>query len=332
MSNLLAADRLRGVLVIAQTPFQGDLQLDEEVFRLEVEFLVACGVNGIVWPAAASEIMSLSLSERLLGVRWIADQCQRRVPIIVGVTAPNQFEAAELAAHAREAGAAAVLTLAPTDYQPTDPAMFGQYLAAIGEKGQRPIIVQTSYPGHSSSLTPGLLCHLAKENPLLQYVKEEQLGFGPLPWRISAYAKAESGLGAFGGAGARNLLNEYARGSVGTMPGAGFADIQVSLWRLCEQNRLDEARILFGKMLMMAVLEQSTGYVLQKEILRRRGIFKNTLMRYTRNTLLDAGDLRELDAIIKTLEPDFKIPIASTSGEVSTTTTTDISIVHGSGA
>ncbi len=58
-------------------------------------------------------------------------------------------------------------------------------------------------------------------------------------------------------------------------------------------------------MLMMAVLEQSVGYVLQKEILRRRGVFANTLMRHTRQPLLDAGDLRELDAIFETLRPHF---------------------------
>ncbi len=218
---------LRGVFIIAQTPFRQDLELDEDSLRREMDFLVCCGVHGVVWPVAASEVMSLSFRERLAGAEWIAQELRGRLPFVVGVTANNRFEAAEYAAQARELGAAALLALPQTDYQPTDPAMFAEYLAAIAGRGQLPIIVQTSYPGHGSSLSPHLLMHLAREVPLLRYVKEEQVGFGPLPWRISAYASAEADhrLGAFAGAGARNLLNEFARGSAGTMPGAGFADI-----------------------------------------------------------------------------------------------------------
>lgn len=311
MSDMLGSPTdipLRGVFVIAQTPFRDSLEVDEESLRREIDFLVSCGVHGIVWPAAASELMSLSPQERVLSAEWITDQCQGRLPIVIGVTACNQFAAAEYAAHARELGAAAVLTLAQTDYQPTDPLMFAEYLTAIGERGRLPIIVQTSYPGQGPSLGPDLIMHMSKGIPLLRYVKEEQQGFGPLPWRVSAYVERDEGrLGVFAGAGARNLLNEFARGSLGTMPGAGFADIQVSLWHLCEQNRADEARDLFGKMLMMAVLEESVGYVLQKEILRRRGIFTNTLMRHTRRPLLDAGDLRELDAIFEALRPHLRV-------------------------
>jgi hypothetical protein len=59
-------------------------------------------------------------------------------------------------------------------------------------------------------------------------------------------------------------------------------------------------------MLMMAVLELHTGYVLQKEILRRRGIFKTVAMRGTRKFSMDAGDLHELDDIFEVLRPYFR--------------------------
>jgi hypothetical protein len=76
---------------------------------------------------------------------------------------------------------------------------------------------------------------------------------------------------------------------------------------LVSGTKVKEARDLFGKMLMMAVLEQNVTYVIQKEILRRRGVFKTTWMRNTRKFAMDAGDLRELDDIFELLRPYFRV-------------------------
>jgi hypothetical protein len=60
-------------------------------------------------------------------------------------------------------------------------------------------------------------------------------------------------------------------------------------------------------MLMMAALEQCTGYVLQKEILRRRGIFNTVIMRSSRRPMMDQGDLIELDEIFEVVKPYFLV-------------------------
>ena len=91
------------------------------------------------------------------------------------------------------------------------------------------------------------------------------------------------------------------------MPGAGFADIQAQIWDWFQEGKKKEARDLFAKMLMMAVLEQHTGYVLQKEILRRRGVFRTVVMRSTRKFSMDKGDMRELDDIFEVLRPYFRV-------------------------
>jgi hypothetical protein len=43
--------------------------------------------------------------------------------------------------------------------------------------------------------------------------------------------------------------------------------------------------------------------VLQKEILRRRGIFNTTTMRSSRRPMIDQGDMAELDEIFQILQP-----------------------------
>jgi hypothetical protein len=55
------------------------------------------------------------------------------------------------------------------------------------------------------------------------------------------------------------------------------------------------------------VLERRTGFVLQKEILRRRGIFRNTLLRNRRRFNRGEPGLRELDAIMEMLRPHFRL-------------------------
>lgn len=302
---------LGGVLIVMQTPFLDSLKIDDLSLRREVQFLIQCGAHGLVWPLAASEGPALGYKERLAYAEVICSEANGRVPVVIGVTAPNRFEAIEFASHAQAVGATAVITLAPMDMSPTDPAMFAEYLSAIASSCHLPLFVQTAYPGRTSPLNPQFLLDLASKVPSFRYVKEEQAGLLPLPWRISEYVKHagrdNAHLVAVGGAGARNLLNEMARGSGGTMPGAGFADVQVQIWNWFHTGNKTEARELFSKMLMMAVLEQSTGYVLQKEILRRRGVFSTTIIRCSRRVMIDEGDMAELDEIFETLRPYFLV-------------------------
>jgi dihydrodipicolinate synthase/N-acetylneuraminate lyase len=60
-------------------------------------------------------------------------------------------------------------------------------------------------------------------------------------------------------------------------------------------------------MLMMAVLEQHTGYIVQKEILRRRGVFSTTVVRSPRKMGMDEWDQRELTEIFDVLRPYFRV-------------------------
>jgi dihydrodipicolinate synthase/N-acetylneuraminate lyase len=91
------------------------------------------------------------------------------------------------------------------------------------------------------------------------------------------------------------------------MPGAGFADIQAQIWDWYQAGKKKQARELFAKMLMMAVLEQHTGYIVQKEILKRRGVFSTTVMRDTRKMGMDEWDQRELSEIFEVLGPYFRV-------------------------
>ena len=289
-----------GVFIIMQTPFLENLEVDGDSLKRETDFLVRCGVQGMVWPAGAGETAELSHDERVKFAQVVVEEARGRTPVLIGVHAPNKFEAAEYARQAERMGADGMLAMSQTDGC-SDPAILTEYFTAIASASKLPLCIQVTSP----ALSVDFLIDLAHKLPAFRYVKEE---LDPVPERVSRYVKEASGLLVpMTGGGSRNFLNEMARGSRGTMPGAGFADIQAQIWNWYQAGKKRESRDLFAKMLMMAVLEQHTGYVVQKEILRRRGVFQTVIMRNTRKFSMDAGDLHELDEIFEVLKPYFLV-------------------------
>ncbi len=289
-----------GAFIIMQTPFLESLEIDTGSLKRETEFLVRCGVQGMVWPAGAGETTELSHDERVKYAQVVVEQARHRTPVLIGVHAPNKFEAAEYARQAERMGADGMLAMSQTDGS-SDLSILTDYFTAIATASKLPLCIQVTSP----ALTVDYLIDLAHKLPTFRYVKEEQ---NPVPERVSRYVKEASGLLVpMTGGGSRNFLNEMARGSRGTMPGAGFADIQAKIWEWYQAGKKKEARDLFAKMLMMAVLELHTGYVLQKEILRRRGVFETVVMRNTRKFSMDSGDLHELDEIFEVLRPYLRV-------------------------
>ncbi len=292
--------RLQGIFVIMQTPFLETLEIDEESLAKEADYLVRSGVHGMVWPAGAGETNSLSHSERMRYSETVVKAVNGRAPVFIGVHGANKFEAVEYTRHAEKIGADGIHALGQTDGS-TDIQILTEYFTAIASASKLPLTIQVS----SSAMTPEFLMSLADKLPTFKIAKEEA---SPVPWNVTKYVERSKGrLIPMTGGGGLNLMNEMQRGSGGTMAGAGFADIQVSIWEWFHQGRKKEARDLFMKFLMMAVLERETGFVLQKEILRRRGIFKTVTMRNTRKFRMDAGDLKELDEIMEVNRPFFKV-------------------------
>jgi 4-hydroxy-tetrahydrodipicolinate synthase len=302
-----------GVFIIMQTPFLNDSakSIDEESLRKESDFLVRCGVHGVVWPAGAGETAALSVDERLRYSGTIVKEVRGRTPVMIGVHGRNIDEAVAFAKHAEKIGADAMVALPPTAGKQSEQSLT-EYFTAITKASKLPLCIQVMMPPeidpqvNAPLFSVDYLIGLARKLPTFRYVKEE---IRPVPHRIDRYVREAKGLlTPMTGGGSRNLLNEIARGSRGTMPGAGFADIQAKIWDWYVEGKKKDARDLFGKMLMMAVLELHTGYVLQKEILRRRGVFRTAVMRVDRGFApMDAGDQRELDEVYEALRPYFRV-------------------------
>lgn len=288
-----------GIFVIMQTPFLDSLEIDEDSLRRETDFLARARVHGAVWPAGAGESVSLSYTERMKYAPVVVKEAKGRIPVLIGVHGANKFEAMEYARYAEKIGADGLQALGPTSGA-SDPDILEDYFTAIASASKLPICIQVTNGG----MTTPFLLKMADKLPTVRILKLENGDVTQDVTRVLAERKRNV-IPSTGG-GAISLYNEMERGSGGTMAGAGFADIQTEIWDLFHSGRKKESLDLFMKFALSAILERRTTYVLQKEILRRRGIFKTTTMRNTRRFTMDAADLRELDRIMDLLKPHFR--------------------------
>src|SRR5207249_1651930 len=110
--------------------------------------------------------------------------------------------------------------------------------------------------------------------------------------------------GVMGGMAGRYLLNEYDRGTCGTMPACEITDIHVQLWQALDTADRARARDIYYRMLPLLNIEHMYGASVYKEVLHRRGVIRTTTMRGGTGPL-DEVDRRELDTILNDLRDLF---------------------------
>lgn len=140
---------LTGSLVAIVTPMLPDGGLDLPRLRALVDWHVAEGTDGIVIVGTTGESPTVSLEEHCLLIHSAVEQAAGRVPVIAGTGANSTAEAIELTRCAKEAGAAAGLSVAPYYNKPTQEGLY-QHFKVIAEAVDLPVILY-NVPGRTVS-------------------------------------------------------------------------------------------------------------------------------------------------------------------------------------
>jgi 4-hydroxy-tetrahydrodipicolinate synthase len=141
---MAAKTNFRGSFTALVTPFKNG-SVDEHVFRDIVEWQITEGTNGLVPVGTTGESPTLSHDEHKQVVEWCVDQAKGRVPVVAGAGSNSTKEAIELARHAEQAGADAVLVVTPYYNKPTQEGMY-QHYKAINDAIGIPIIIYNIPP------------------------------------------------------------------------------------------------------------------------------------------------------------------------------------------
>ena len=287
----------RGSFAIPMTPYDEKDRIDEDVLRAEIEFCIQAGTLGLVVPVLVSEFYVLSEEERRLMVRIAVETSAGRVPVVANCAAVNTPLAVSYAHSFQEYGADAVIAMPPYITRP-DWDNIGAYYQAISDAVSIPVWIQNI---NAIALTTDQVVSLCERIENVSWVKEE---VDPSPRHIGALASRQNPAvhGVMGGAGGRYMVTEWARGSKGVVHACQFCDVIQRIWDLLDGGQTVEAGDLYEHILPGLVLEGLMGMAYAKEIMIRRGVFKNRRMRLTVKTL-DADDLKEIDRFWERVQP-----------------------------
>jgi 4-hydroxy-tetrahydrodipicolinate synthase len=136
-----------GSLTALVTPMHADGSIDEAAYSRLIDWQIEQGTQGIVPVGTTGESPTLSHDEHKRVVELAIAAARGRVPVIAGAGSNSTAEAIGLAAHAKRAGADAVLVVTPYYNKPTQEGLFRHYMA-IADAVDIPLFIY-NIPGRS---------------------------------------------------------------------------------------------------------------------------------------------------------------------------------------
>jgi 4-hydroxy-tetrahydrodipicolinate synthase len=274
---------LQGIIPIVITPFDVNGRLDENSLRRVVRFELESEINGLGVGGFASEAYKLTDDERRRCAEIVAQEVNGRLPLIIGL-APGSTETAVVQAEFYATlHPTALMTLPPATMKLDEHAIVDFYVE-FGNASPVPVMVQQSphIQGYSGCLLkPESLARIAQRCPNVQYFKIEGPGSAR---RISALrSRVREDVGLFGGVGGIALRDELREGAAGLLPGVGFNEFFIDVWRAWKENDLLAVETILGQ--AQEVVEAVSGngheYSLhaRKFLLQRVGIIDHIYVR-----------------------------------------------------
>ncbi|MCX7891434.1 MAG: 4-hydroxy-tetrahydrodipicolinate synthase [Burkholderiales bacterium] len=138
---------ITGSLVAIVTPMLEDGRLDMARFKSLIDWHVAEGTDGIVVVGTTGESPTVDFDEHKELIRVAVAHAAGRVAVIAGTGANSTAEAIELTASAKQAGAAACLSVVPYYNKPTQEGLY-RHFRAIAEAVDVPLILY-NVPGRT---------------------------------------------------------------------------------------------------------------------------------------------------------------------------------------
>jgi 4-hydroxy-tetrahydrodipicolinate synthase len=214
---MTAKTSFRGSFTALVTPFKNG-SVDEKAFRDLVDWQIAEGTKGLVPVGTTGESPTLSHEEHRHVVEWCVDQARRRVPVVAGAGSNSTKEAIDLARHAEEAGADAVLVVTPYYNKPTQEGLY-QHFKAINDAIGIPIIIYNIPPRSVIDMSVDTMTRLSELKNIagvkdatanVMRVSQQRAAMGPDFNQLSGEDATALGFMAHGGHGCISVTSNVA--------------------------------------------------------------------------------------------------------------------------
>lgn len=157
----MAITKLTGILVALITPFTDDgLAIDQGRLKSHIDRLFAAGVHGLVPGGSTGEFTTLSLAERKELLESVIKYTAGRGPVVAGVGSTKTSDAVELAVHAAQTGASALMVVPPY-YDPLNYEQLHEFMDTIHKAANLPIVYYNIPAASGLTLTPQQIADLS---------------------------------------------------------------------------------------------------------------------------------------------------------------------------
>lgn len=161
---------ITGTITALITPFRNQ-QVDYVDLKKLIELQIKGGVNGFVPVGTTGESPTLDHDEHLQVIEATVEYARGRVPVIAGTGSNSTAEAVDLTRLAHDAGADAMLLVAPYYNKPSQEGLY-RHFATLAEATDRPIVLY-SIPGRCGiEIGIPVVERLRAKYPHVRYIKE----------------------------------------------------------------------------------------------------------------------------------------------------------------
>jgi 4-hydroxy-tetrahydrodipicolinate synthase len=285
-----------GIIAPVISPFDSNDNVDEEIFRNEVKYLLGTGIHGISPGGSTGEGAALSAKELARMVEIIKEENHSGIPIVAGVIRNCTRDAIEAGLAVKKAGADALM-VTPTSYNvlvPDDDGNY-EYYNKISQAVGLPIIIYNVVP--QNEIKPRLFSRLLDIKNVIG-IKQSVGG-------IDAFYKMQLACGDKGiiySATDDMLYSTFDLGAGGAIAAilTVFPEYCVEMWNCVQKGSNKRARELQDK--IHPVWQEIAGPQFPrrvKQVLRMRG--RKTGL--CRSPILEAplAEQKKLEALMKNI-------------------------------
>src|SRR5436190_17087624 len=130
--------QLTGTITALATPFR-DGQVSYADLKKLVAYQIKGGIDGLVPMGTTGESPTLNYEEHMEVIRFVIAEARGRVPVIAGTGSNSTYEAVEFTKLSHDAGADAMLLVAPCYNKPSQEGLF-RHFCAIADTTDKPTL------------------------------------------------------------------------------------------------------------------------------------------------------------------------------------------------
>lgn len=251
---------IKGIIPVVITPFDESGAVDEQALRAHIRHLLAEGVHGVIPTGSTGEFAALTEDEHKRVIDLTVSEVAGRVPVIAGTASVSTAQTIKMSQYAKDAGADAVMVVAPYYCHPDSEEIYGHF-KALTEAVDITIVLYNN-PGTSGvDMEPELVARIA-EFPNVGYIKEST---GDMTRLMEISRLCGDNLKVLCGCDTLSM-EMFLLGAVGwvTPPANLIPSLCVELYNRAAVDRdVEAAKSLYMKLLPLFSLFEGTGKYIQ---------------------------------------------------------------------